>query len=218
MQTNIVPVSVFPSTANVLYIRSITLGPPPDLYFFRASGRPPHLGQLVTVLGEVVGREELGQGEAKGTLTQLRAEKWEIDPSTYASRHVSLAWSTQVRRQMRRELFAYQVEGAAWAASRLASGKGAILGDEPGTGKTSQTVAVVSTLRKWPVVIGCPASLPTSGFAHVSSGITVEAFLKRTAVARANESALRRMSKSIVALADHEGFPAHGNAIRRRFN
>ena len=66
-------------------------------------------------------------------------------------------------------------------------------------------------------VIGCPASLPTSGFAHVSSGITVDAFLKRTAVARANESALRRMSGSIVALSDHEGFPAHGNAIRRRF-
>jgi histidinol dehydrogenase len=67
-------------------------------------------------------------------------------------------------------------------------------------------------------VIGCPASLPTSGFAHVSSGITVEAFLKRTAVARANESALRRMSRSIISLADHEGFPAHGNAIRRRFD
>jgi histidinol dehydrogenase len=66
-------------------------------------------------------------------------------------------------------------------------------------------------------VIGCPASLPTSGFAHVSSGITVEAFLKRTAVAKANEAALRRMANSIVALADHEGFPAHGNAIRRRF-
>jgi histidinol dehydrogenase len=36
-------------------------------------------------------------------------------------------------------------------------------------------------------------------------------------VARANEAALRRMANSIVALADHEGFPAHGNAIRRRF-
>ncbi|MFM9083286.1 MAG: histidinol dehydrogenase, partial [Actinomycetota bacterium] len=67
-------------------------------------------------------------------------------------------------------------------------------------------------------VIGCPASLPTSGFAHVSSGITVNAFLKRTAIARANESALRRMAPSIVSLADHEGFPAHGNAIRRRFD
>ena len=66
-------------------------------------------------------------------------------------------------------------------------------------------------------LIGCPASLPTSGFAHVSSGITVEAFLKRTAIAKANEAALRRMSRSIVALADHEGFAAHGNAIRRRF-
>lgn len=67
-------------------------------------------------------------------------------------------------------------------------------------------------------VIGCPASLPTSGFAHVSSGITVDAFLKRTAIARANEAALRRMAPSIVALADHEGFPAHGNAIRRRLD
>ena len=67
-------------------------------------------------------------------------------------------------------------------------------------------------------LIGCPASLPTSGFAHVSSGITVEAFLKRTAIARANEPALRRMSSSIIVLADHEGFPAHSNAIRRRFN
>ena len=65
-------------------------------------------------------------------------------------------------------------------------------------------------------MIGCPASLPTSGFAHVSSGITVEAFLKRTAVARADAAALARMAPSIVALADHEGFPAHAAAIRRR--
>ena len=61
-------------------------------------------------------------------------------------------------------------------------------------------------------VIGCPASLPTSGFADVSSGITVEAFLKRTAVARADDVALARMTPSIIALADHEGFPAHAAA------
>jgi histidinol dehydrogenase len=65
-------------------------------------------------------------------------------------------------------------------------------------------------------VIGCPASLPTSGFAQVSSGITAEAFLKRTAVARADRRALERMAPSVLALADHEGFPAHGNAIRER--
>jgi hypothetical protein len=33
MQTNIVPVCVFPSSANTLYIRSITLGPPPNYYY-----------------------------------------------------------------------------------------------------------------------------------------------------------------------------------------
>ncbi len=65
-------------------------------------------------------------------------------------------------------------------------------------------------------VIGCPASLPTSGFAEVSSGITVDAFLKRTAIARASAGALTRMAPSIVALAEHEGFPAHAAAIRAR--
>ncbi len=66
-------------------------------------------------------------------------------------------------------------------------------------------------------VIGCPASLPTSGFAQVSSGITVDAFLKRTAIAQADNRALRRMSSTVLALSDHEGFTAHGNAIRLRF-
>jgi hypothetical protein len=31
MQTAISPVAVYPATANTLYIRSITLGPPPAL-------------------------------------------------------------------------------------------------------------------------------------------------------------------------------------------
>jgi histidinol dehydrogenase len=66
-------------------------------------------------------------------------------------------------------------------------------------------------------VIGCPASLPTGGFAHVSSGITADAFLKRTAVARADATARRRMTPTIVSMSQHEGFAAHGNAalIRR---
>ena len=33
MQTSIVPVAVFPATANTLMIRSITLGPPPSYYY-----------------------------------------------------------------------------------------------------------------------------------------------------------------------------------------
>ena len=66
-------------------------------------------------------------------------------------------------------------------------------------------------------VIGCPASLPTNGFARVTSGVTVDAFLKRTAVARASADALRRLAPSIVTLSDVEGFSAHGNALRLRF-
>jgi histidinol dehydrogenase len=65
-------------------------------------------------------------------------------------------------------------------------------------------------------LIGCPAALPTSGFAHVSSGITADAFLKRTAVARSDARAAARMAPSVIALAEHEGFPAHAAALRLR--
>ena len=65
-------------------------------------------------------------------------------------------------------------------------------------------------------IIGCPASLPTSGFAHVSSGVTADTFLKRTAIAHADQRAVARMAPSIIALAEHEGFPAHAAALRRR--
>ncbi len=66
-------------------------------------------------------------------------------------------------------------------------------------------------------IIGCPASLPTGGFAKVSGGVTADAFRKRTAVARADRRALLRMKDSITALAQHEGFPAHEAAVRIRF-
>ena len=65
-------------------------------------------------------------------------------------------------------------------------------------------------------VIGCPASLPTGGFAHVSSGITADAFLKRTAVARADAAALARMTPTILAMSAHEGFTAHARAAQIR--
>ena len=67
-------------------------------------------------------------------------------------------------------------------------------------------------------IIGCPASLPTSGFAKVSGGITAEAFRKRTAVARADERSLARMRGSITAFTQHEGFPAHEAAVSIRFS
>lgn len=65
-------------------------------------------------------------------------------------------------------------------------------------------------------VLGCPASLPTSGFAKVSSGVTAHTFRKRTALARMDRAALARVTPSVVALARHEGFPAHEAAMTLR--
>ena len=65
-------------------------------------------------------------------------------------------------------------------------------------------------------VIGCPAALPTGGFARRSSGINVEAYLKSTSIGRLDAHALAQVADATIALAEHEGFPAHANAIRIR--
>jgi len=50
----------------------------------------------------------------------------------------------------------------------------------------------------------------------VTSGITAETFLKRTSIAKASAEALAEMTPSILAFAEHEGFPAHAAAARAR--
>ena len=75
-----------------------------------------------------------------------------------------------------------------------------------------------TTISMGNYVLGCPAALPTSGYAKVGSGITADAFRKRTAVARADKGALERLSKTVIAYTDHEGFPAHQAAVTRRLS
>jgi len=56
MQTPITPVAVYPSTANVLLIRSITLGPPPQYYYELQNVMivPPVAEQLDPTTGAVL--------------------------------------------------------------------------------------------------------------------------------------------------------------------
>lgn len=65
-------------------------------------------------------------------------------------------------------------------------------------------------------VLGVPAALPTGRFARVTSAVTARSFVKSTSIARCSAEALERLSDPILALADHEGFPAHAAAIRAR--
>ncbi len=65
-------------------------------------------------------------------------------------------------------------------------------------------------------VIGVPAALPTGAFARVTGGVTAETFLKKISLAKAEAGALQRLSPAALALAEHEGFPAHAAALRAR--
>lgn len=64
--------------------------------------------------------------------------------------------------------------------------------------------------------IGTPATLPTGGFAKITSGITAATYVKRTAIAELNETSFARLAPTITALAVHEGFPAHAATVTIR--
>jgi histidinol dehydrogenase len=64
--------------------------------------------------------------------------------------------------------------------------------------------------------IGIPATLPTGGFAKLNGGVTARTFQTTTSIARLTPEALAELAGPTIALADHEGFPAHANAFRGR--
>jgi histidinol dehydrogenase len=64
--------------------------------------------------------------------------------------------------------------------------------------------------------IGVPAALPTSGFARVTSGVTVLSYLKATSVAHLSADGLARLRPVIERLGRYEDFPAHVMAIEAR--
>lgn len=59
--------------------------------------------------------------------------------------------------------------------------------------------------------------LPTGGCAHFSSGLGVHSFVRAVQVVEYDADALREVAGRIVAFADAEGLPAHGEAVQARF-
>ncbi|HUO36371.1 MAG TPA: histidinol dehydrogenase [Mycobacterium sp.] len=73
-----------------------------------------------------------------------------------------------------------------------------------------------------PVSLGdyCAGSnhvLPTAGSARHSSGLSVQTFLRGIHVVDYSEAALKDVSGHVITLAQAEDLPAHGEAVRRRF-
>ncbi|MDM2643681.1 histidinol dehydrogenase [Mycobacteroides abscessus] len=78
-------------------------------------------------------------------------------------------------------------------------------------------------LGPWsPVSLGdyCAGSnhvLPTAGCARHSSGLSVQTFLRGIHIVDYTEAALKEVAGHVITLANAENLPAHGEAVRRRF-
>ncbi len=97
--------------------------------------------------------------------------------------------------------------------------------------QTADASAVASQIRSagavfvgpWsPVSLGdyCAGSnhvLPTAGCARHSSGLSVQTFLRGIHVVDYTEAALKDVSGHVITLSNAEDLPAHGEAVRRRF-
>jgi len=64
--------------------------------------------------------------------------------------------------------------------------------------------------------IGVPNTLPSGGYARVSSGITARTFLVASSLAQLDADGLAAVAPAARTLARHEGFPAHAAALDAR--
>ena len=97
--------------------------------------------------------------------------------------------------------------------------------------QTEDAAAVAARVRSagaifvgaWsPVSLGdyCAGSnhvLPTAGCARHSSGLSVQTFLRGIHVVEYDEAALKDVAGHVITLSKAENLPAHGEAVRRRF-
>ena len=64
---------------------------------------------------------------------------------------------------------------------------------------------------------GPNAILPTGGFGRFVSGVSIDTFVKKPTVEVLSEEGLEKLKEAIVPLSDFEGFPAHSNSVKVRF-
>lgn len=124
-------------------------------YYFFVAPTILRLGQLVEVEPET-------RWDQRG-LCVLEGGRVTAVGERYARRCVPEIWKRRILDVNRgcRSLYAYQVEGAAWLAWRLAGKRSSILADEPGVAKTAQVVTALVAARALPAVIVPPSSVKT---------------------------------------------------------
>ncbi len=64
--------------------------------------------------------------------------------------------------------------------------------------------------------IGVNHVLPTGGWAHTYSCTSIWDFLKRTSISHCTQDGLNSLKDTVITMTDYEGFPAHGDVLRKR--
>ncbi len=84
------------------------------------------------------------------------------------------------------------------------------------TGAAELLIGQSTTFSAISYAIGVPACLPTGPFARIHSGVTVDTFLRYSAVTELSSEGLEQLAGCIATLSEYEGFPAHARSVAIR--
>jgi len=101
-------------------------------------------------------------GSRTTTVTLLEEGEMSVVEDPFTRRVVAPEWVRRTHQIVRRPLMPFQAEGGGWLAWRLATGRGSILGDDPGLGKTTQVLAAVASVGATPAIVVCPPNVKLS--------------------------------------------------------
>lgn len=128
-------------------------------YLWLVASAAPRLGDLIEFEGAELVPCRASSGEL---MTIVEGGRMIVIPDQYQRRFVPPQWIFACQRSSERTLFPHQIEAAGWMAERISRGKGSLLADDPGLGKTTSVLAALVTSKALPAIIICPHSLKIS--------------------------------------------------------
>ena len=169
--------------------------------------RPARRRRAGHAVGRAGGR---GRGQARRPGGRHRCTAGRVDDARCAASSPRSCSSTTWSRA---STWSTRTAPSTWRSRRSAPPRSPSASRAPGRSSSARTRRSRSATT-WP---GSNHVLPTGGCAHFASGLGVHSFLRAVQVIEYDADALAEVADKIVALADAEGLPAHGEAVRARF-
>jgi len=135
---------------------------------------------------------------------------------------IDASWATSSKRKIIApdglDLWPFQKAGVEYAVSRLGAGCGALIGDEPGLGKTPTSICIANEMRAKRVLVVCPANIRLQWAKQIRAWSVMEGRYIVYPILKSGDGVHPRAEWTIISYDLLRSKPIHMALLEQRFD